>query len=137
MLFFTFSNFLISTRKSQNIVSPFGFIYYIRGSIYVLCPFCFIPYMGMSYISTPIPIFMFESPFTSKSTSKQCSKIPSTTPLFDLKIYIKNSSKFPIFPFQEPQSRTTQTFFEHHSILQRTHNFKAVSSIDNIPRNCR
>nr|DAL75279.1 MAG TPA: hypothetical protein [Caudoviricetes sp.] len=35
MLFFTFSNFLISTQKSQNIVSPFGFIYYIRGSIYV------------------------------------------------------------------------------------------------------
>lgn len=44
----------------------------------------------MSYIPTPTPIFMFESPFTSKSTSKQCSKIPSTTLLFDLKISRKN-----------------------------------------------
>lgn len=87
------------TQDPQNIVSSYSFTHYIWG-IYLRFV-SFLCYTRQGYVLHSHPNHHFSFPnylfFTSKSTSKPCSKNLSTTLLSVLKIHRKNYLEIAIF----------------------------------------
>lgn len=100
--------------KIHKILYPHTVLHTIYGGyIYVLFLFCVIPGRGMSYIPTLTTIFRFRITFfTSKSTSKPCSRNLSTTLLSVLKIHRKNYLEIAVFT-------TLGIVIPHHSNIFR------------------